>query len=190
MNFTRFVILIVFLGCIIVPGMAGTKYMSGGPDMTAAISGTNEFAPGQNTTLKVNIENRGLIDIKFVQSGIVERDDQPNTAKLVRAALEDGGAPVTIKSDPQMVGDIPGAKSVSVTYLVKIDADAPPGEYILPLSLDYTYLREAEQYGQDSITYLYKDVNETIGIPVKIKPVAILTVESSSAEHLNAGNEG
>jgi hypothetical protein len=190
MDRTRLVILIVFLGFIVVPAMGGTKYMSGGPDMTAAISGANEFAPGQNATLKVNIENKGLIDIKFVQSGIVERDDLPNAAKLVKAALLPGNAPVTIKTDPQMVGDILGGDSVSVQFLAKIDTNAPPGEYILPLFLDYTYLREAEQYGQDSITYIYKYVNESIGIPVRIRPAAFLTVESMSAEHLNAGNEG
>jgi hypothetical protein len=190
MRITRFAILVVLFGFIAVPAMAGTKYMSGGPELTAAISGTNEFAPGQDATFRVNIENRGLIDIKFVQSGIVDRDDLPNTAKLVRAALLPGDAPLTIKSDPQMIGDIEGGKSVTVTFSSKIDSNAPAGEYILPLVLEYTYLREAEQFGQDSITYTYKEVNETIDLPVKIRPEAFLTVESVSTEHLNAGNEG
>ncbi|MCG7854806.1 MAG: S-layer protein, partial [Methanoregulaceae archaeon] len=62
-----------------VPVQAGTKYMSGGPELTASIAGSNEVSPGEDTTIRVNVENKGLIDIKFVQSGIVERDDLPNT---------------------------------------------------------------------------------------------------------------
>ena len=190
MKITRLAVLVVLIGLIITPVMAGSKYLSGGPDITAAIAGTNEFSPGQDAVFLVNIENRGLIDIKFVQSGIVERDDLPNTAKLVRATLLPGDASITIKSDPQLVGDIAGGKSVQVPFVAKIDENAAAGEYLLPLVLQYTYLRNAEQYGQDSITYTYKEVNETISLPVRIKPEAYVSVVSFTAEHLNAGNEG
>jgi len=190
MKITLLAVLVVLIGLIITPVMAGSKYLSGGPDITAAIAGTNEFSPGQDAVFLVNIENRGLIDIKFVQSGIVERDDLPNTAKLVRATLLPGDASITIKSDPQLVGDIAGGKSVQVPFVAKIDENAAAGEYLLPLVLQYTYLRNAEQYGQDSITYTYKEVNETISLPVRIKPEAYVSVVSFTAEHLNAGNEG
>ena len=190
MKITRLAIPVILIGLIISPVMAGTKYLSGGPDITAAIAGSNEFSPGQETVFTVNIENKGLIDIKFVQSGIVERDDLPNTAKLVRATLLPGDAPILVKSDPQLVGDIAGGKSIQVPFVAKIDENAPAGEYLLPLVLQYTYLRDAEQYGQESITYMYKEVNETIDLPVRIKPEVYVSVESFSAEHLNAGNEG
>lgn len=112
MKLTRLAILVIFIGLLMVPVNAATKYMSGGPEMTVSIAGTNEFSPGDDANIKVYIENRGLIDIKFVQSSIVERDDLPNTAKLVRATLQSGDAPLTIKSDPQMVGDIGGGNRV------------------------------------------------------------------------------
>ncbi len=190
MKLTPLAILVILFGLLMVPVNAGTKYMSGGPEMTASISGTNEFSPGDDATIRIFIENRGLIDIKFVQSGIVERDDLPNTAKLVRATLQPGTAPLTIKSDPQMVGDIRGGERVLVPFTAKIDAGAAAGTYLLPLTLQYTYLREAEQYGQDSITYTYKEVNETIDLPVTVRPEAFLTIEDLTTEHLNAGNEG
>ena len=190
MKITLLAILVIFIALISSPVMAGTKYLSGGPEITAAIAGTNEFSPGQDAVFKVNVENRGLIDIKFVLSGIVERDDLPNTAKLVRATLLPGDAPLIVKSDPQLVGDIGGGKSVQVAFVAKIDENAPAGEYLLPLVIEYTYLRTAEQYGQDSITYTYKEVKETIDLPITIKPEAYVSVESFSAEYLNAGNEG
>jgi hypothetical protein len=190
MKITRLAILVIFIGLISSPVLAGTKYLSGGPDISAAIAGSNEFSPGEDMVFKVNIENRGLIDIKFVQSGIVERDDLPTTAKLVRATLLPGDAPVLMKSDPQLVGDIEGGKSIQVAFIATIDENAAAGEYLLPLVLQYTYLLNAEQHGQDSITYTYKDVNETIDLPVRIKPEAYVSVESFETEHLNAGNEG
>jgi hypothetical protein len=183
-------IIVILIGFMLVPVQAGTKYMSGGPEMTASIAGSHEIAPGEDATIRVNVENKGLIDIKFVQSGIVERDDLPNTAKMVRVSLGAGDAPVTIKSDPQMIGDIRGGTHVQVSFPVKVNALARAGSYILPLTLEYTYLREAEQHGQDSITYLYKEVNETIDLPVVVKPEAFLELEDLTAEHLNAGNEG
>ena len=60
MKIARFVILVVFFALMSSPAMAGTKYLSGGPDITAAIAGTNEFSPGQDASLKVNVENRGI----------------------------------------------------------------------------------------------------------------------------------
>jgi hypothetical protein len=190
MKFTHLGILVILMGLLMVPVQAGTKYMSGGPELTASIAGSNEFSPGADATIGVNVENKGLIDIKFVQSGIVERDDLPNTAKLVRVSLGAGNAPITIKSDPQMIGDIKGGTHVLVPFSAKVNADAKAGSYILPLTLEYTYLREAEQYGQDSIIYTYKEVNETIGLPVVIRPEAFLQITDLTAEHLNAGNEG
>ncbi|NYT06960.1 MAG: S-layer protein [Methanomicrobiales archaeon] len=190
MKIAHFGILVILIGLLMVPVQAGTKYMSGGPELTASIAGSNEISPGEDATIRVNVENKGLIDIKFVQSGIVDRDDLPNTAKLVRVSLGTGDAPVTIKSDPQMIGDIKGGTHVQVPFTVKVKANAEAGSYILPLTLEYTYLREAEQYGQDSIIYTYKEVNETIGLPVVIKPEAFLEIADLGAEHLNAGNEG
>jgi len=190
MKITRLAILVIFIGLICSPALAGTKYLSGGPDIAAAIAGSNEFSPGQDVIFKVNIENRGLIDIKFVQSGIVERDDLPTTAKLVRATLLPGDAPVLVKSDPQLVGDIEGGKSIQVSFIATVDENAAAGEYLLPLVLQYTYLLNAEQHGQDSITYTYKDVNETVDLPVRIRPEVYVSVESFETEHLNAGNEG
>ncbi len=190
MEMRQFIILTVFLCVLCVPAMAGTKYMSGGPDLTASISGSNEFSPGDDVTLNIKIENKGLIDIKFVQSGIVERDDLPNTAKMITVGLEAGEAPLIIKSDPQMIGDIAGGKSVQVSFATKVNSNAQAGTYNLPLHIRYTYLSSAEQQGQDSITYIYKDNDETISLPVKVRSDVYLGIISATPEHLNVGNEG
>ena len=79
--------LLIICAFLIAPAMAGTKYMAGSPQLSASISGTNELSPGKEVQLTIVIENTGLNEFKFVQSGIVERDDLPNTAKFVTVAL-------------------------------------------------------------------------------------------------------
>jgi hypothetical protein len=183
-------ILFIFCACLIAPAMAGTKYMAGSPELSAYISGTNEFSPGQDAQMVVVIENTGLNEFKFVDSGIVNRDDLPNTAKFLTVRLLPGDAPLVIKSDPQMLGDLEGGTNANARFTVKIDPEAPAGRYNLPLDISYTYLYTADQYGVDTIQYTYKTKNETLIIPVKIKPDISVNVLSAVPEHLNVGTEG
>jgi len=164
--------------------------MSGSPQLSAYISGTNEFSPGKEVQLTIVIENTGLNEFKFIQSGLVDRDDLPNTAKFLTVRLQPGDAPFVIKSDPQMLGDLKGATSANAIFTTKINADAPVGTYNLPLDLSYTYLYTADQYGVDTIGYAYKTVNQSVIIPVKIKPDISINVLSATPEHLNVGTEG
>jgi hypothetical protein len=170
--------------------MAGTQYITGSPQLLAYISGTNEFSPGDEVKLTVVIENTGINEFKFVQSTIVDREDLPNTAKFLTVVLNPGDAPLVIKSDPQMLGDVKGTGSATAVFTTKINADAPAGSYTLPLSLNYTYLYQAEQYGFDTIQYTYKQVNEDIRIPLKINSDISIDVLSANPEHLNVGTEG
>jgi hypothetical protein len=183
-------ILLIFCACLIAPAMAGTKYMAGSPQLSAYISGTNEFSPGKEIQMTIVIENTGLNEFKFIQSGIVDRDDLPNTAKFLTVRLQSGNAPLVIKSDPQMLGDLKGGSNANALFTTKINADAPSGTYNLPLDMSYTYLFAAEQYGVDTIQYTYKTVNQSISIPVKIKPDISIDVLSATPEHLNVGTEG
>jgi hypothetical protein len=71
-----------------------------------------------------------------------------------------------------------------------MNADAPAGTYTLPLTLNYAYLYQAEQFSFDTIRYTYKQVTEEIGIPIKIRPEISIEVVSAVPEHLNVGTEG
>jgi hypothetical protein len=185
---------LVIVACAIIiisPAQAaGTKYMAGTPELSAYISGSNEVSPGDTVQLKVVIENKGVNEFKFIQSGIIERDDLPNTAKFLTVSIAQGDAPVVIKSDPQMLGDLKGSSIASCVITTKIQPDAASGTYNLPLTLKYSYLAEAEQYGTDTIQYYYKEKNVTVNLPIKIKPELKISILSVTAEHLNAGTEG
>ncbi|MCX6683059.1 MAG: S-layer protein [Methanoregula sp.] len=175
---------------MINPVVAGTYYMAGTPKLSAYISDTNEFSPGTDATLTIVIENSGLNEFKFNQSSILERDDLPNTAKLLVVSLLSGDSPLIIKSDPQMVGDLKGGSTVKSMFITRINSDAPAGTYNLPLNLKYTYLAQVEQYGVDTVRYYYKEKDEILTVPVKIKSEISIDVLSAEPEHLNVGTEG
>jgi hypothetical protein len=184
-------LLVIALSCVaIAPVMAGDRYMAGSPDLSAYISGTNEIGPGDDLTLSVVIQNKGLNEFKFTQTGIMNRDDLPNTAKNLIASLDSGGAPLTVKSDPQMLGDLKASTSATASFKIKVDRDAAAGMYSLPVNLNYTYMYEADQYGTEMMQYYYKTINTTFQIPIKIKPEVQIDVLSVRTEHINVGNEG
>ncbi|MDD1675564.1 MAG: S-layer protein [Methanomicrobiales archaeon] len=181
----------ILLVAILPPSVdAGTMYLSGGPELSASIAGTNEYEPGASTSIGIMVENHGLIDMKMVRSDLVARDDLPNTAKLLKVNLGNGNAPLTVKSDSQVVGDLLGGASRTVSFDVKIASDAAAGTYDLPLDLEYTYLYAAESEGQDNIRYYYKTEQKTLNLRVNIKSTARLQIMNVETEHLNVGTEG
>ena len=188
--YVSLVLIVCAVICIAPVQAAGTKYMAGSPELSAYISGSNEVSPGDTVQLKVIIENKGVNEFKFIQSGVVDRDDLPNTAKFLTVSIAPGDAPIIIKSDPQMLGDLKGSSIASCVITTKVQSDAASGTYNLPLTLKYSYLYNAEQFGTDTIQYLYKEKNETFNLPLKIKPELKISVISAKGEHLNAGTEG
>jgi hypothetical protein len=191
----RLIWLVVLIGIAALfiataPASAGEQYMSGSPALSVALAGTNEFTPGKEVQISVVVENTGLNQYKIVKSGIVDRDDLPNTAKFLTVTLGAGNSSMIVKTDPQMLGDLKASGTSTGKFTVRIPSDIASGTYNLPVKLNYTYLYTADQYGTDTIQYSYKNVEETFDIPVKIKPDVRIGVVSADINGLNAGTEG
>lgn len=190
---TLFLALLTFLvlsAFITTPVLAGTKYLTGSPNLTVSIAGNNEFTPGSTVLLTLKIQNSGLNQIKFVQSGIIDRDDVPNTAKMVTVSVLPGNSPILVKSDPQVAGDIMGSETKEVSFNIRIPDEAKAGAYAIPVILDYTYLGNAEQEGTDNIVYRYVTKKSEITIPFIIKSAINLEVIDVQTENINAGGSG
>ncbi len=183
-------ILSLILAAVITPAAAGEKYLYGSPELRVAISGTNEFSPGEEATVAIMVENTGLTSVKIIRSEIISRDDRPDTAKMAVVSLVPGDAPLTIKTDPQMIGDINGGSSATASFTIQFDEDAKAGAYTIPVSIEYTYLSSAEQHGDDFIRYYYnkKVVHEEL--QVVVKPDVRLLVTDIQTDAINVGTEG
>jgi hypothetical protein len=188
-SFTIFILVLVLSCCI--PVLAVDTYEQGsGPQISAVISGVNEFTAGQDVTLNVLVRNSGLSTVKFVTTGTIERDDLPTTAKMVTVGLDPGSAPVIIRSDPQNVGDIKSQGLVKVPILAKILSNATMGEYRIPLTIRYTYLASSDNYAADTLQSNYRVVSETVSLTIKIKPQVKIDVIEAIPENLNVGSGG
>jgi len=182
-------VLMLLLALLAVPGSAaGAKYLYGNPELSATIAGTNEFAPGAETGLTVIISNSGLNTHKIAIPSLPP-DDLPNTAKLVTVALKSNDAPFTVKTDPQFLSDIMGGAALPATFNVKVADSAAPGTYTLPLEVTYTYLQDAEDYG-DLLRYNYQKKTETLPLTVRVTPGLRVEVLDVRSESLNVGTEG
>lgn len=170
--------------------MGGTQYLSGSPNLSAYISGTNEFTPNSEVLITIAVQNTGQSKDKLVHSGITDRDDLPTTAKFLVVSLKPGNAPVTIKTDPQMTGDLAESSTSSAQFTVKIHDSAEGGTYQLPLILNYSYLTSASQFSVDTMEYYYQSKEILLDVPITIKPEITFDVLSAEPEYLSVGSEG
>lgn len=181
---------IALLVCICAPVMAAEKVISGPPDLRVSIEGSNEYYPDTMVTIPVKVENIGTIDYSSQNPGNVAREDRPNTAKNVVVTLSEDDAPVSVKTDGQLVGDITGGSRVIASFDVRIENGAAAGTYTLPVTLEYSYLYYAEEFSDDALKYEYRTKTETLPLEIVIKPDVQIKVISTDVEELNAGTEG
>lgn len=191
MNVSRTAIIgIVLILCLCAPVMAAEKVISGPPDLRVSIEGSNEYYPDTMVTIPVKVENVGTIDYSSQNPANVAREDRPNTAKNVVVTLGDGDAPVSVKTDAQLVGDIKGGARVQAPFEVRINDGATAGTYVMPVTLEYTYLYHATEFSNDALTYEYRTKTETLSLEIVIKPDVQIAVISTDVAELNAGTEG
>jgi hypothetical protein len=183
-------IFLILAACLVAPALAGTKYFNGNPNLTAYIAGTDQYTAGSEIQIPVVIENNGISTSYEVASNLVDIADAPTTAKFVTVAMEPGDAPIVIKSDPQMVGDIGSQSQTTATFSAKVNADAAGGTYQIPLNISYTQYSRIDQFGLDTLRYYYLPYNVTITVPLYIKPEVIPEVVSATSNQLVAGAEG
>ncbi|HWQ63921.1 MAG TPA: S-layer protein [Methanospirillum sp.] len=126
----------------------------------------------------------------MAQSVVLDGDASPSTAKMTLVSLDAGNAPVVVKTDSQMLGDIAASNSKPATFQIWVKDDARPGKYSLPLRIKYTYLAEADQQGTESVTYRYTDRDMTIDLPFVIRSAINLDVTQVKAQDINAGGSG
>lgn len=189
---TALIFLILVAAIVTMPVMGVNQYQGGSPQMTAYITGVNEFLPGQDATITVVIQNSGTSAVKFTGHGTLSQTDQPTTATLVTAGLSGENTPVIIKTGAQNLGDIASPGTVTATFAAKITSNATMGDYLLPLTLHYKYISNSNspQPSSDTIEYQYDTANTVIPLTVRIKPVVKIEVLRVVPDNLIVGTEG
>ena len=74
MRYHTIVILLILAAVFCsIPALAQEKYLGASPQITAYIAGTNEFSPGQDATITVDIQNSGTSRVFFTNQGTLLR---------------------------------------------------------------------------------------------------------------------
>lgn len=185
--------LILFIAVLLAaPASAAATYSQGSPDFTASITGTNEFVPGSETTLDVLVQNNGVNLFKQVKgAATIAQEDLPNAAKYVTIGLSSSSPLVTVKSDPQFAGTIPGSGgSVLKGFVVKVAEDATGGSYTLPLFISYRYPLVTPQEGSDTFSFVYGTENITIPLTIRMKQGIKTVIVAAAYDNIGIGSEG
>ena len=185
---------IFIIACIATPAHAAVvDYNGGSPDLNASISGVNEFTAGSDIVIPIELRNNALSTSEEVIDGVtkVAPENPPTTAKFVTVNLSGGNAPIGIKSNPQMIGDIPSQGTAAVGFSATVNADAPAGTYLLPVEITYS-TQSAHSYYLDKSTVrnYYEQHNVTMTVPLVIKKEVLPEVVSAVPDNLVAGADG
>jgi len=191
-RYATLIFLILMVAFCTAPVMGVNQYLGGSPQMTAYISGVNEFSPGQNVNITVVIQNSGTNTMLFTSHDTLSQTDLPTTAKLATAGLSGDNTPIIIKTDPYNIGDIDSPGIVTATFSATITSNATMGNYQIPLTLTYKYLSNSNspQPSSDTLQNQYSEVTTVIPLTIVIKPEVQIDVLDVVPHNLAVGTEG
>jgi hypothetical protein len=197
--------------------LGGDNYynMYGGPDLSASISGTDEFDRGDTVTLNVDLTNYGRV-LGFkedrtpqnpkefaLKNAELQEEYKKTTALGIIANLVSNTSEVEVMSGDQVVEALKsGEKTQSpLKFTVKIAKHAPSGEYPLALNVSYDYQDnvrvDASSLSTEGGTpnlvnyrasYIYQKANQTIPLLINVKTQADFEITGASGE-LKAGEK-
>lgn len=191
-----------------VPGRYEWKFVEdyydtdGTPDLSAYLL-NDEVRAGQATQINIVLQNTGTIG-----SYVVDTDQYPDnqsspdyqraveaakmelklerestTAKAITLTLDEGNAPLTVKTRVMAAGILEeGRSSQPIPFNIEVDDSARPGTYTLNLTSTYTYLRDAavEAEADGSLSHYFDHATRTQDLTLEVRVTSEATFEAES----------
>src|SRR5512137_2350315 len=170
---TGILIACIGIGLSITPCLAGERYLSGGPDLFVSLGSTSELIPGATAELPVTIGNKGTVTMELYYSLSMQPRYPPTTAKSTIIELLPGDAPVLVRSNPQIIGDVEAGQIVPATFTVDIPQTAQAGNYTMLARINYSHVPRIEQQGITDMTYYFKGDETVLPVPIKIRRMVV-----------------
>ncbi|MFB6097004.1 MAG: COG1361 S-layer family protein [Haloferacaceae archaeon] len=128
------------LACVLVLSLVGAGVAgadaSGEPAMRVSLAERTVEA-GETTTLELTVANEG--DLEWASATNPAFTQRVTTARAVSVSLRSGDTPLTVETADRLLGSVPEGGSAGVPFRVRVDPDAEPGTYRLPVVLEYAY---------------------------------------------------
>ncbi|WP_424016597.1 COG1361 S-layer family protein [Halorientalis pallida] len=174
---------VVALFLVPMPALGGFV-VSGNPELSASI-GDNTVVSGEDTTLSLQINNQGEVDYGSA-SGL---ESQVTKARGMTVDLQSGKAPVSIETDRQTVGQLPGEASTEVPFDIAVAEDAEPGTYTLTAEVDYEYYSRITQSDTGLRSYNEKSETDTFQVTLRIEDSARFEIVDTESD-VQVGSSG
>ena len=197
--------------------LGGDNYyiMYGGPNLSASISGTDEFQRGDTVTLYLDLTNYGRVlgfkDDKTPQNpkeyalknAELQEEHKKTTALGITATLTSDIHQIEVKSGDQVVGSLKAGDKTQnpLKFTIKIADHASSGRYPLNLKLSYDYQDNVRVYASDLSTsggsptlvnfqesLDYTKANQIVTVPIYVKSQADFEL-SNATGILSAGDK-
>jgi hypothetical protein len=189
----------------------------GGPVIQASITGDPELSRGKTIDLQVKIANKGVIggfdrlsirDLTGVSKSVeetlaaaeMEEESSCTTAKDVEAILRSETEYIAVEPTAAVrsVEELETGQTADLRYTIRIDSNAPAGNYELLLPVNYEFQANVQTTTADIInmgltnmrfTREYVTKTETLRLPVSVKSEPDFKVTGVSGE-LKQGESG
>ncbi|WP_410765764.1 COG1361 S-layer family protein [Haloferax sp. DFSO60] len=183
-------ILVTFLVVASLIGPLGTvgtaaaaERISGNPDLTV-IAPENRLVAGTETTVQAFVVNTGRVTM----DGPEQYEALVQTARAVTLEASSSG-PITVVSGEYPVGTVPEGVSGPVPLTVRVDEDAEPGTYEIPVRFTYDYTSSVFVDGSNvETTERNRRITETLEVVVERRPAFQVVSTGSSLSVGNAGS--
>ncbi|MGM0590589.1 MAG: COG1361 S-layer family protein [Halobacteriota archaeon] len=130
------VLLVLGTPASVVGQTADTEIVRGRPDVEAYLP-ENVVTPGAETSLNVVLVN----DARLLATGPANYEQLVQTARTTLVEVEADDAPLTVLTTETPVGDLPDGRNGPFPFRVRVDPDASPGTYELPVTIRYEYTK-------------------------------------------------
>lgn len=197
--------------------LGGDNYytMYGSPDISAGVSGTNEFERGDTITLYVDLTNYGRIigfkedqtpqnpkEFALADAELQEEYKKP-TALGITATLISDSKQIEVNSGDQVIESLKSGDRTQepLKFTLKIGEHAPAGKYPLNLNMSYDYQDNVRVYASKlvssgssttladyRVSYIYQKANQTVPINIMVKRQADFKILNASGI-LSAGSK-
>ncbi len=163
---------------VFMPGHTSAVSVKG--DLDVAIVGSAEYVPGTTNTIQISVQNNKTVsEIEPVasQAGL---SGYYGMASGVTAVMSKGNAPITVKTDKVLIGNIAsGATTPPISFPVEIEKGAAPGSYQVSLELTYQELSGLTVGQAVNLQWAARSTRKELRINIKQE---LVTVEESTSE--------
>ncbi|MFC7166215.1 COG1361 S-layer family protein [Halospeciosus flavus] len=133
---SRRLLAVLFVGLLLVP--TGVAAVEGQPNLSVSLP-DDDVAPGQETTLDVQVMNTGSIEISGDNP---QHEQRVTTARGVSVSVGSGDAPIEVRTGTRLLGSLPDGGVATAPFRISVKENAKPGTYRVPVHVDYEYTNQ------------------------------------------------